>query len=125
MPSSLLGELLSLQSSVKMMHWTTKSYAQHEALDNLYGIINSKGDELVESLMGMFKLPAIVQVSASGDKTFANWSKAGKSVPETLQAMHDHLVQIRGMLPDETSKSIMDDIIVAFRVAKFVCSMSK
>jgi hypothetical protein len=46
------GKLLYFQEQVKLIHWQTKSFAEHKALDQLYGFLLEFRDDVIEKLMG-------------------------------------------------------------------------
>ena len=51
-PSHITKNLLELLNMVKLYHWKTYSYAEHEATDALYAKLNKHIDEFVEVLLG-------------------------------------------------------------------------
>lgn len=115
--STVVYTILSIQSSVKLMHWTTKSYATHQALGALYAAIEPRSDQLVESMMG---LGLDQKINMSGALT--NWSAKSKDIPQSLVDMHDKLVSFRKSI-DASLQSILDEIVNEFRVAMFLCKM--
>ena len=51
-PTDLLHFLLEAASQVRVLHWGTSSYAEHEALGDLYEAVNDATDKIAEALMG-------------------------------------------------------------------------
>ena len=51
-PSHITKNLLELLNMVKLYHWKTYSYAEHEATDALYAKLSKHVDEFVEVLLG-------------------------------------------------------------------------
>lgn len=51
-PSHITKNLLELLNMVKLYHWKTYSYAEHEATDTLYAKLSKHIDEFVEVLLG-------------------------------------------------------------------------
>lgn len=51
-PSHITKKLLELLNMVKLYHWKTYSYAEHEATDILYTKLSKHIDEFVEVLLG-------------------------------------------------------------------------
>ena len=45
---------LGLQSQLKVMHWQTKGYARHKALDDTFGDLLPLVDSFVEEAMGKY-----------------------------------------------------------------------
>jgi hypothetical protein len=52
-------------AQTKLLHWQTKSRAEHEALDVLFGDLVKIGDQLVESVMGKYGRPELTQEQAT------------------------------------------------------------
>jgi hypothetical protein len=50
-------------SQIKLLHWQTKSYAEHKALDKLFNGIIVFQDDLVETIMGKYGRPKILEDS--------------------------------------------------------------
>lgn len=51
-PSHITKNLLELLNMVKLYHWKTYSYPEHEATDALYAKLSKHIDEFVEVLLG-------------------------------------------------------------------------
>ena len=52
--SSNINFFLGLQSQLKIMHWQTKGYARHKALDDMLGEFSDLVDTFVEEAMGKY-----------------------------------------------------------------------
>jgi hypothetical protein len=50
--SKITKKFLEILNLVKLYHWKTKSYAQHQATDELYERLNKHVDRFVEVLLG-------------------------------------------------------------------------
>lgn len=50
----LINRVFSIRDAAHLQHWTTKSYAEHEALGEFYEEIVSRLDTLVEAYQGYF-----------------------------------------------------------------------
>ena len=46
-------------AQIKLLHWQTKSYAEHKALNKLFGDFVELTDNLVESVMGKYGRPVL------------------------------------------------------------------
>lgn len=55
---TLITTLLTLQAQLRVLHWQTKSYAEHQALGGLYGDLDEKIDDFVETFSGRYGVPA-------------------------------------------------------------------
>jgi len=61
-PASFVAAKALLHSSqIKLLHWQTKSYAEHKALDKLFKGIVGLQDDLVEVIMGKYGRPALTE----------------------------------------------------------------
>lgn len=48
----MTAKLLALNAQIRVLHWQTKSFAEHTALGGFYDTLSDKTDELIESLQG-------------------------------------------------------------------------
>ena len=62
---SVAAKLTYFQIQIQLIHWQTKSYAEHQALGSLYDFVGDMKDDIVEKIMGyanrrvkVFKLEA-------------------------------------------------------------------
>lgn len=50
----MITELLTLQNQIRIFHWQTTNFAQHEALGKTYEALNDLIDEYVETFTGLY-----------------------------------------------------------------------
>ena len=50
----LITNFLSIQSQLKVLHWQTKSYAEHKAFGKLYDALDGLFDTFIEVYMGKY-----------------------------------------------------------------------
>lgn len=50
----IVTNLLTLHNQLKIHHWQTKSYAEHQALGGAYDALTEQIDEFVETFMGKY-----------------------------------------------------------------------
>ena len=50
----IVTNLLTLHNQLKIHHWQTKSYAEHQALGGAYDAFTGLIDEFIETLMGKY-----------------------------------------------------------------------
>ena len=48
----IAGKLTYFHEQLHLIHWQTKSYAEHQALGGLYDYVHDIKDEIVEKIMG-------------------------------------------------------------------------
>jgi hypothetical protein len=63
--NQVAAKVLMHMAQTKLLHWQTKSRAEHEALDVLFGDLVKIGDQLVESVMGKYGRPELTQEQAT------------------------------------------------------------
>ena len=50
----IVTNLLTLHNQLKIHHWQTKSYAEHQALGGAYDTLTEQIDEFIETFMGKY-----------------------------------------------------------------------
>ena len=63
--NQVAAKVLMHMAQTKLLHWQTKSRAEHEALDELFKRLIKIGDQLVESVMGKYGRPELTQEQAT------------------------------------------------------------
>ena len=63
--NQVAAKVLMHMAQTKLLHWQTKSRAEHEALDVLFGDLVKIGDQLVESVMGEYGRPELTPEQAT------------------------------------------------------------
>lgn len=57
--SVVLSKILQNTAQTKLLHWQSKMYGQHKALDELYEGLSDLGDTLAETIMGKYGAPML------------------------------------------------------------------
>ncbi len=64
---TIAGKLTYFHEQLHLLHWQTKSYAEHQALGGLYDYVHDFKDGVIEKLMGYTgKRPAAYKIEALG-----------------------------------------------------------
>ena len=63
--NQVASKVLMHIAQAKLLHWETKSLAEHEALDELFKRLIKIGDHLVESVMGKYGRPQLTPEEAT------------------------------------------------------------
>lgn len=63
--NQVASKVLMHIAQTKLLHWETKSRAEHEALDELFKQLAKIGDRLVESVMGKYGRPELTPEEAT------------------------------------------------------------
>lgn len=59
----IAGKLTYFHEQLHLLHWQTKSYAEHQALGGLYDYVHSFKDDIVEKIMGYSgKRPSVFKI---------------------------------------------------------------
>jgi DNA-binding ferritin-like protein len=59
--SIVFSKILQNMAQTKLLHWQSRMYGQHKALDKLFEGIIDLGDNLAESIMGKYERPTLSQ----------------------------------------------------------------
>lgn len=116
---TLITTLLTLQTQLRVLHWQTKSYAEHQALGGLYETLDGKIDEFVETFSGRYGVPA---VKGEYKLTLVNY-KDNAAVVEILDAAISYMTkEISALLkPEDTDLlNIRDEMIGAINKTKYL-----
>jgi len=62
---TIAGKLIYFHEQLHLLHWQTKSYAEHQALGGLYDYVHDFKDGVIEKLMGYTgKRPGVYKIEA-------------------------------------------------------------
>ena len=100
--AEFLLTLLHSSTNTHLLHWTTKSYAEHVALGKYYDEVIELTDQLAEAMMGKFdstpKFPESYYAPAATGK-------------EELEALKDYVAEARKQLPQDSEIQNLTDSI--------------
>lgn len=66
---TIAGKLTYFHEQLHLLHWQTKSYAEHQALGGIYDYVHDFKDGVVEKLMGYTgKRPGTIKIDPLGGK---------------------------------------------------------
>jgi len=100
--AEFLLTLLHASTNTHLLHWTTKSYAEHKALGEFYTGLPELVDQLAEAMMGKFDATPTFPV------TYHAPDKTGK---DELEALKDYVEQERAKLPQDSEiQNLVDEI---------------
>ena len=70
---NIAGKLMYFHEQLHLLHWTTTSYAEHQALGGLYDYVHDFKDGVIEKLMGyMGKRPKAPKMEPLSDTASAS-----------------------------------------------------
>ena len=89
-------------TNTHLLHWTTKSYAEHKALGEFYESLQELTDSLAEAMIGKFDL------TPNFPKTYYHPADNGL---DELQGLKDYVEQTRTLLPQDSEiQNLVDEI---------------
>lgn len=66
---TIAGKLTYFHEQLHLLHWQTKSYAEHQALGGIYDYVHDFKDGVIEKLMGYTgKRPGVFKIEPLGGK---------------------------------------------------------
>ena len=116
---TLITTLLTLQAQLRVLHWQTKSYAEHQALGGLYGDLDEKIDDFVETFSGRYGVPA---AKTDYKLTVVNY-KDNAGVVQILDTAIAYMMKdVPAMLkPEDTDLlNIRDEIVGSMNKTKYL-----
>lgn len=88
---TIAGKLTYFHEQLHLLHWQTSSYAEHQALGDLYGYVHDFKDGVIEKLMGyMGTRPKAHKMEPLSDAT------TGERVVQELEAFAYSLYEWAG-----------------------------
>lgn len=112
---------LGIQCQIKIMHWQTKGYARHKALDETFGDLLPLVDTFIEEAMGKygrFKLE-------DDTKTIELFNLSELNVPDMVNKIIDSLNQYNQQF-EETDTNLLnlrDEIVGLFNKLKYLLTL--
>jgi hypothetical protein len=99
----IVSVLFNIRDQVKLYHWQTRSFAEHEATDDLIGTLDTNIDKFVESYMGRYGRPhvrktlPVKNLTVSGIRNFISKSTQwlSTSLPRKVKKTDSDLLNIR------------------------------
>lgn len=122
---NIVTKFLSIQSQLRIFHWQTKSYAEHQALGSLYDALGGQIDDFVETFSG--KRGAVPM----SKETFAMAAENYKSKKEVMDYLDGVVTYLTTELPSylDSSKdsdllNIRDEMLGAVNKTKYLLRLS-
>ena len=126
--ASFVPFIFSLQSHLKLYHWSTTSYARHKAMDELVEVFLEQSDRFVENYIAKYgrKAPFLFGKAAAGfkiavaplnDDTVVSFLKA--SIRFFTHQLPKHL----NPRDDVDLLTIRDELVAALNKARYLCTL--
>jgi hypothetical protein len=108
--------LLLFQSQLKIMHWGTESYAQHNAFGSTYESIDGGLDSLVESYQGYHG-----RIDFGNSCEFISFKDV--ECDSWLNSMLECLNSLREELKESDLQNMIDELIAAVSKLKYLLTL--
>jgi DNA-binding ferritin-like protein len=117
---SNINFFLGLQSQLKIMHWQTKGYARHKALDETLDALYDLVDQFVEEAMGKygrFKLQ-------NENKHIELFNLSELSIMDLSNNVCEALIQYNSQFESDTNLlNIRDEMLGLFNKLKYLLTL--
>lgn len=108
--------LLFFQTQLKIMHWGTESYAEHNAYGITYESIDEGLDALVESYQGYNR-----RIDFGSSCDFISFNKVQPN--EWLNSMLDCLNELREEIKESDLQNMIDELISSVSKLKYLLTL--
>ena len=108
---TIAGKLTHFHEQLHLLHWQTKSYAEHQALGGLYDYVHDFKDGVIEKLMGYTgKRPAPYKIepltNCTGDECVSKLLSFASSLKSYAEANNYHdIANLADALSGEAAKT--------------------
>ena len=108
---TIAGKLTYFHEQLHLLHWQTKSYAEHQALGGLYDYVHDFKDGVIEKLMGYTgKRPAPYKIepliNCTGNECVSNLLSFASSLKSYAEANSYHdIANLADALSGEAAKA--------------------
>lgn len=117
----LITPLLTLQNTLRIHHWQTKSYAEHKALGKAYESLDPLIDQFIEVYFGKY---GNINAKENFKIILENYSSGGctELIDESIQ----YLENITEFLKDNDSEllNIRDEMLSVLQQTKYLLRLS-
>lgn len=119
--NSNVNFFLGLQSQIKIMHWQTKGYAKHKALDETYGELTDLVDQFVEEAMGKYGRFELDDETKTIELFNIKEINTKDMINKVIEALNQYNSQFEES--DTNLFNIRDEIIGLFRKLQYLLTL--
>ncbi len=120
------SKALMHSAQVKLLHWQTKSYAEHKALDKLFNQLIDLTDGLVESVMGKYGRPELTPEEATFTVRNYNY-ESNDDLSHYMKVLYDcYANECRSLFDPQVDSeivNIIDEIIAIIDKTKYLLTL--
>lgn len=115
---ALFEYFLGFLGQIKVYHWTTKSYSNHKALDDLHKSLSDLVDEVIEVYIGKYNPNEVFTISMS----------ANSDASEVISYLEEQREIIRGLRNKNFKncseiQNIMDSMMSSISNTVYLCRL--
>lgn len=118
MEKELLSTVLQVQGQLRILHWHTESYAEHNAFGSTYDALDGLFDQLIEVYSGKYKRPTF-----GGIKNIAFSDYANVKVDTFLETTIDFFTNLFVADQDSELANIRDEIKAELEKLKYLLTL--
>ena len=118
MEKELLANIIQIQGQLRILHWQTESYAEHNAFGMTYDNLDDKFDRLIEVYSGKYRRPAFGGVK---EISFADLSVL--KVDAFIESMDDFMTNAFMAEQDSELANIRDEIRADLMQLKYLLTL--
>jgi hypothetical protein len=118
MEKELLSTVIQVQSQLKVLHWQTESYAEHNAFGDTYESISENFDLLIEVYSGKYQRPKF-----GGIKNIAFSDYDNVKVETFLETTIDFFTNLFTAEQDSELANIRDEIKADLEKLKYLLTL--
>ena len=118
MEKELLSNVLQIQGQLKVLHWQTESYAEHNAFGMTYDALEDKFDRLIEVYCGKYQRPKFGGVE---ELTFADHDtlKIDAFITSAIESFVDMFMSDK----DAELSNLRDEIVADLNKLKYLLTL--
>lgn len=118
MEKELLSNVIQIAGQIKILHWQTESFAEHNAFDRTYESLGDKFDHLIEVYSGKYQRPKFGGVQ---ELSFADYDSI--KVDAFLTATEEFFVDAFMAEQDSELNNIKEEILADIQQLKYLLTL--
>jgi hypothetical protein len=118
MEKELLATILQTQGQLKVLHWQTESFAEHNAFGDIYESLDDRFDRLIEVFSGKYKRP---KFGGMKQITFADYENL--KVDAFIEGVDDFMTSAFMAEQDSELANIRDEIRADLMKLKYLLTL--
>lgn len=119
---NIVTKLLTYQNQIKILHWQTTSYSEHQSLGSLYDNLSGTIDEFVEVFMGKYG-----RILAQNNFSLTLENYKNMSPMSLMSEMESYFInEMPNMLNNKTDTDLLnlrDEMLASVNKTKYLLSL--